>query len=503
MFSFQSNQESAHSPQFDDFTNIDFQSTSEDAFSMTNHPARMFHIRVSDLAKILEVTEEDNFLHDYICGNTKTSSSLEMIVNGTTTESIFTGKSKWLQAAFFNHNMNGANETEFVRNRFESMLRNNITTTIDKTQSAGSPQKNQLLLDGNNVSLHEFLQGCLNTSCMEWSKIELAIANSTSCELQSSLKENESKAFEFREIVKSSRAHLVEISRKAFNEMSEARVSISSKSFINVKRRRKRKVLSLITEENRTIRSMEEKLALEVERLSRTKRAKTILEDYLKLDSSLQTGCPFESVKTDWTNYLHFLLLDNDVDVVFILNDDNNAVVDTRCFFNEDDGLSMKLLKTLLLGTTSCLNQESFGEFPIRKSISSIIHARENFREQMIEAFQLLFRIENFAKCIRLLDNVFSCRIDSGDNGNVVLLVSANPEEGEMIQTSFSFENILAENWIFTTVPSDVKIEIVSTDEEFHEREKILTSKTRRMIASSIANDPFLLKKVCDFVLEN
>lgn len=228
-----------------------------------------------------------------------------------------------------------------------------------------------------------------------------------------------------------------------------------------------------------------------------------MFEDHLKLGSCLHIDRPFESVRTHWYDGLHVLLLDNNVDVIFMLNDKNNVIVESNCYFNDQDGVTMKLLKTFLLGTSDGLHEGSPGGFPIRKSISSIVFARESFREQLIEAFQLLFRIENFAKCIRLLNEVFVCCISRDDDKNVILSVSAEPNEGEMIKISFSFENLLAENWNFTTVPSEVKVEIVSTEEEFHEREKDLTSVTKLMMASSIASDPFLLKRVCDFVMED
>ena len=288
---------------------------------------------------------------------------------------------------------------------------------------------------------------------------------------------------------------------------SEISMRMSNKTTLKL---RKRKALCQIEKRLETIKSLEDDLTVQVERLNQAKRAKRTFGAHLEMERSSPIAALSEEIRafispapvTINASDFIFSFLDGDAEVALKMSDDDKSKsVELGCFF-KDGGASVKLLQALLLGNIDTNIGENPGPFPLRDSLLSIIFHNSSRDEIFIQATELFFKIDTVARSVRKLELDSICVVNSDSNGNVTLSISMS-HEGVVVQITFFFDNMLLVDWSVTTVPKDVQVAILSTENDLTLLAGQLQEQAQCMLAESTMSDPVLLIRICDRIMES
>ena len=478
---------------------------------LSNHPVQMFHITISDLVQWIGATQEDplHFINNHIFKHPTSTRHLALIAENDDHVSIFSGNAKWLQSVFYKSNEHSRDETSYMQRCFETILLDKIMEACISCPSLAPHKRSSMTIDGDVHTISSCMKQCIEIALADWSKIELEIANRSLRELQEWSKRTEENTSKCNDFLSSCCTKLIEVSQKTVEELSNSKTSLPPQTMKKLKIR-KRKVMSQIEDEMQKIKALEEDLTVEVERLNQSKRAKQIFCAHLAMERSSPLAVISEEIRTfispapvtiNATDFT-FPLLDGAAEVAMqlSLDDESSKHIELGCFIR-DGGASMKLLQAFLLGNIDNHTGNNLGPFPLRSSLSSMIHQNDSREDSFIEASQLFLRIDTLARCVRMLETECFCTIDSYDDKHITLAISIH-NEGEIIQIAFSFKDLLANDWNVTTMPSNVDVEIVSKEKDLDFLANQLQEKARNMISTSSPRDPILLRRICDNIME-
>jgi len=281
---------------------------------------------------------------------------------------------------------------------------------------------------------------------------------------------------------------------------------------------RRRKVPSPTEEVITDIKYLEDRLTAEVDHLRSTKRAKQIFEKHLEMERTghipsllgeIQASivpAPSTLNGSDFT----YSLLDGSAEIVLtkistLYKIDEDEGVPSRksmelgCFL-KGGGAAMKLLRGILLGSIKVQTEETAGPFLLRESLSSMIFQDESEYPSFLQMTHMFSRIDTLVRTVRDLETKGFCAVKDTANGDATLSIAMH-HEGTVVQIRFWFCNLTGKDWHFTTVPRDVKVFIVSTDQRRLIRGNQLQEQAQSMLADSHC-DPILLRRICENVME-
>jgi hypothetical protein len=251
------------------------------------------------------------------------------------------------------------------------------------------------------------------------------------------------------------------------------------------------------------IKALEEKLAVETNRLVSFKRAQQILDYNLELERNNPIGVLFDEVRCSISSslepfspsYFSFILLDGSAEVTVEI-DGPQMFKAIGGLSIKDGGTAVKLLQAFLLGSIDAATNEVTYPKPIRQCVLSGLLQYGDLQDVFREISHLLSRIDSLLKCVKHLETEFSCTLDSESNGDVNLAFSSH-EDGEVIKVEIIFRSLLLDTWNVTTLPSNVNVSIISAENQRDQLSSMLQQRTRDMLHdSATCTDPTFLKKV-------
>ena len=293
---------------------------------------------------------------------------------------------------------------------------------------------------------------------------------------------------------------------------------------------RKRRVQSQIDNETSKIKSLEDQLALEVDRLQQIKRVKQLFDAHLDMERHSPISGLTEEIRTSITpspsmtptmmdnaTGFTYSLLDGAAEIVMKIPLDDEEVdgnsnsdsmsIELGCFI-KDGGASIQLLQAILLGSLDMKVDESLGPFPLRQSLSKIILENDSREELFLQMSHIISRIDALVRSVRELESSQGfCSVKTTANGDVSLSISMS-HEGTVVQIVFLFDNLLGNDWCVTTVPNSIKVSIVSSSER-EDNLSLLKSQLQETAQSMLGGssssknvDPILLRRICGRLFE-
>ena len=277
---------------------------------------------------------------------------------------------------------------------------------------------------------------------------------------------------------------------------------------------RKRKIQSQIQDEESQIKILDEQLTEEVNRLDEAKRAKRVFDAHLENARNSPVSVLYEETQCDILpvpryrpetgneSEWKYSLLGDSAEVHFTFGDisASKPVEQLRCHIR-DGGASIKLLQALLLGNIDAY--ESSGPFPLRESLTTCILQQDGLDDQILLMSFLFSRIDALVRSVRELETNSFCKvIQSPKSGDDVILSISMSHEGTVIQFWFLFEKLSSKDWQVKTVPSDVKVSIVSTTQDMSALGSQLQDNAQHILAGSSSSDPILMRTICGQVLK-
>ena len=502
---------------------------------LSAHPTKPFHMSIGDLIQWLHSSTQKNkaplaFLNEQLLRGLSPSSSLALLVDGIMNGSqpMFSGESKWLQSVLFDRKSFGNKSTPAAQVIFESMLSDEIKEMVSNksppAQSSSSPVQ-------SDVDLHTIatcIQQFYTISCLDWSSLEVDVAARALVKLQEWEKSKESTTEECNEFVDTCSQKLLKIVTQVFTE-NESDFAMPSSS-TKLLKLRKRRVQSQIDNETSKIKSLEDQLALEVDRLQQIKRVKQLFDAHLDMERHSPISVLTEEIRTSITpspsmtptmmdnaTGFTYSLLDGAAEIVMKIPLDDEEVdgnsnsdsmlIELGCFI-KDGGASIQLLQAILLGSLDMKVDESLGPFPLRQSLSKIILENDSREELFLQMSHIISRIDALVRSVRELESSQGfCSVKTTANGDVSFSISMS-HEGTVVQIVFLFDNLLGNDWCVTTVPNSIKVSIVSSSER-EDNLSLLKSQLQETAQSMLGGssssknvDPILLRRICGRLFE-
>ncbi|KAL3782574.1 hypothetical protein HJC23_005277 [Cyclotella cryptica] len=440
---------------------------------LSNHPLQMLCLRIGDMIMMMNALQKEplKFLNEDILRNLTPSTALRLVNDGEDEHSLSPGDSQWFQSILNRDIGHVIRNTEF----FESLLLNGI---IDMASHRSSVLPFERKITNRTPcdtlqTVGSCVKTCHDTATVEWSDVELAIAERSLSVFQESA---------------------AEMNASSENEVTH--ISSTAKSSIR--------------DETDKIKVLEKELAVEVDRLEQLMRAQYIICSSLELERFSPIVGLSEAVRKHISPTLEpfepfngsdfdFSLLDGSAEVTITI-DVMSDEVEAIGFSIKDGGASIKLLQAIFMGSIDSGVSETIGPFPIRNSVSSLILRAQSASEIFMDASGLLFRIDLLLKSVRSLETEFLCHIDSEPNGNVSLSFSAH-QYGDIIKVHFTFESLLTDEWNVTTVPNDVNVSIISAEHDWDHLSTILEEKAKGSLYSASPIDHTILEKIVNRVM--
>ena len=424
---------------------------------LSNHPLQMLHLQIGDMLVMLQAGTKDfiTFLDEDIFHSLTPSTYLALIKGQDDKKylfpELFTSIASWNDL----HNIES----------FQSILGNEIASACSDKFLFSSTEKIQLatsLIKEEQV-IASCVKKCYDNAAFEWSNIELAMANEA--------------AIKFEELVKQNKKDI------------EAKKQAPVKS----------KTKQLVQDEVSLIKSLEEELVGEINRLASFEREQQILRSNLELERYSPIVMLSEEIRSsihrlepfDAASGFNIPLLDRAAEVTIEI--DGERIIEIG-FSIKGEGISIQLLQALLLGQIDTATDISY-PIPIRKSLSSRLMDNQCLKSAFRDAFTLLSRVDSLVACVKSLETEFMCTMSSEANGDVTIAFSAH-QGGRVIKVGFVFESLLASTWHVATVPADVKVSIVSAENDQDNISESLQQKAYTILKSAGASDPILLKRV-------
>ena len=505
---------------------------------LSAHPTKPFHMSIGDLIQWLHSSTQKNkaplaFLNEQLLRGLSPSSSLALLVDGimNVSQPMFSGESKWLHSVLFDRKSFGNKSTPAARGIFESMLSDEIKEMVSNksppAQSSSSPVQSDVDLHTIATCIQQFYA----ISCLGWSSLEVDVAARALVKLQEWEKSKESTTEECQEFVDTCSQKLLKIVTQVFTENeSDSALPSSSTKLLKL---RKRKVQSQIDNETSKIKSLEDQLALEVDRLQQIKRVKQLFDAHLDMERHSPISGLTEEIRTSITpspsmtptmmdnaTGFTYSLLDGAAEIVMKIPLDDEDVdgnsnsdsmsIELGCFI-KDGGASIQLLQAILLGSLEMKVDESLGPFQLRQSLSKIILENDSREDLFLQMSHIISRIDALVRSVRELETSQGfCSVKTTANGDVSLSISMSLEghEGTVVQIVFLFVNLLGNDWCVTTVPSNIKVSIVSSAER-EDNLSLLKSQLQETAQSMLGGssssknvDPILLRRICGRLFE-
>ncbi|KAL3823502.1 hypothetical protein ACHAXA_010824 [Cyclostephanos tholiformis] len=525
-------------------TNSDLFHLGKQLSILSEHPFRPFYISICDLIhwsyssthrdkKLLEFTSEvlsnglspsttlslvvddmTNYYDDWDVNDSKRSMSDHFKI-------LFSGTSRGLQSALFTMDTKFSESSSLVKKTFESILMEEIQNLShpSDTHQGWSRSAISKMVDADLHSLSSSIQKHYTASCLDWSWIEVHAANRALVRLQTwaasmNIQTRERDKF----ITTSCHKMLKESTPMIIHELAQVDL-----------KRRKRKVESKLEEVRSEIASLEDQLAVEVDRLERSMRAKQLLDAHLRLERFSPISALNEEIR--WSispspivvgnglSQFSFRLLNGSVEIVMeVSSDDENDTDTTVCgsgisrlatskvlelgCFIKDGGSPIKLLQAILLGNVKMSVNESMGPYLLRSSLSSFIRDEPSSRQEIFHRSSLIFsRIDSLVRSVRELE-VEGSTCNVIENGaNIILSISMPKSDMGVAQIDFLFVGVLHDAWnISNLVPNHVEVSIISSavGADLSLLRNHMQDKARSMIlGKSISAEPILLRRIC------
>lgn len=523
----------------------------------SEHPAQPFHISICDLMQwSCSSTHRDKelleFTSEVLSKGLSPSTMLSLIVDAPTKddgnydlhvsmrsmidqyEMLANGTSRWLQSAVFGSETKNVDSSSIVQRRFESILSEEIQKISSScssfppcpsdTQQGWSCNATSNMIEADLQTISSSIQKHYNASCMHWSRMEVDVANRALIRLRSWAESIDRQNREIDHYITTTCGKkLMEFSALIINNLDES----------TDLRPRKRRAQSRIDEVSSGITSLEDQLAVEVDHLERTMRAKRLLDAHLNVERFSPISALNDEIRTfispcpivvgNGLSQFSFSLLNGSAEIVLEISSDDYEeehtsacrsginkpttakVLELDCFI-KDGGPSIKLLQAILLGNVEMSVGEPFGPYLLRESLSSFVSEEPCSREEIFHRSSLIFsRIDTLVRSVRDLEvDGSTCNVI--ENGQDITLSILMPLESDMglVRLDFLFADLLDDaRGIVNLIPDDVKMFIISSEVgagtsllRTHMQEKARSMIFERSITSSSA-DPILLKRIC------
>lgn len=525
---------------------------------LSEHPTHPFHTSISDLMQwSCSSTHHDKelleFMHGVLLRGLTPSTSLALIVddlassngnnnNNCESKKLFDGMTNLLPSAFFIDQQKSTKASSIVQRSYESMLLDEIKNVSSSNSSYphlhSASHQDWECADSYTVSTS--IRHLYQISCMDWSKLELDVAERTLVRLQEWAESMERNNW------------ISTTCREKLRRISPMTMSKSSSNATLMLH--KHRLQTQINDEISQIALIEEQLALEASRLEETKRIKRYLDAQLSMERCSPISALAEEIRalilpspimaSNGTDF-SFSLLDGAAEIVlklavddedYSIEDDTlttsggngsgtSSGVELGCFIKDSDDESIKLLQAILLGEIMdrrIIHDTHHGPYMLRENLSSFILEFHKSRVEMLHHLShTVSRIDSLVRSVRDLETEEDCVchvVIPSDNAKDVSLSISMPTEGGSngsadgegweIQLHFSFIDFPNENWHLSTplfyVPNNVKIAIVSNnnDDDNSMRTTLLQQEMQKsaqsMLVGSRSADPILLKRICN-----
>ena len=510
---------------------------------LSNHPMQSFHTSIFDLiqwscSSTYVDTDIMTFLMNVLSmkGGLSPSTIFDIIVYGIEQfRLLFSGKSFGT----------------ILMEEIETMTMKTSTSCLHPTATTEHDRLKHNDADCQTIS--SSIQKYYQSACLDWSRLEMEITDRALIRLRSWAESIEMHIQEFDNVLSTTTA--------SYTQLMNAD-SMTESSILPRSRRGKKK--SQITQARidtlrSNVASLEDELAMEVNRLDQLIRTKQLFDArwdverwspisalYVEIRTSILLPSPI-AVGHGMTQF-SFQLLNGSAEIVMEIlsdgdvkisnNDDDDddvsvfsgnsdtsksmtAKVSQLGYFIKDGGASMKLLKAILMGNdsdeTMRVDNSFFGPYPLRTSLSSFIIGEAGssnfFRDEILHHSSLIFsRIDTLVRSVREVEvDCYMLCVDVDSSGTDVSLSISLSHESDIelvLQINFLFDNLLHDSWcIMSLAPTNVHVSIISNSNDKVSQSSLLLGnqmqeRAQRMIhakssSSSSTSDPILLRMIC------
>ncbi|KAL9186827.1 hypothetical protein ACHAXT_010547 [Thalassiosira profunda] len=475
----------------------------------SSHPALPFHTCIGDLLQWAEGSGKvvSALLSEHVLKGLSPQTSLALMAEATTEDSC------WLQSAL----SEAANITRsaVAQTSIESILLYEMNK-MGSAESSPAMRTTTAPADADASTVASCMALCHGASSLDWSRRELDAATRALGRLRELAKNAKKETKDCEQLVASRCEKLAEASKATMELLGK-----SSASTTRYQRQRlalrKRKVQSEMEDELASIKSLEDEMAVEADRLGEAKRARATLRAHLELEkaspasviyseihSSIAPGAAttnttnFTLTATTNTSDFTFSLLDGSAEIsTRISSHDGIESMDLGCFI-KDGGPAIKLLQAILLGDVE-MKADRTDPIPLRASLASAITRTECRQEAFLQMAHLFSRIDNLIRSARELESNGLCTVESSVDGDVRLSVSMLCE-GTVVQICFVFSDLLGSDWQVTTAPDVVNVSIAKAERDLSSLGNQLQEKARSTLARATSSDPVLLRRICNEV---
>lgn len=389
--------------------------------------------------------------------------------------------------------------------------------------------------DADCQTISSSIQKYYQSACLDWSRLEMEVADRALIRLRSWAESMEMQIQEFDNVLSTTIASYT----KLMNADSMTELSILPRPRRGKKKRQTTQ--ARIDTMCSNVASLEDELAMEVNRFEQLIRAKQLFDArwdveryspisalYVEIRTSIRLLSPI--VVGHGMTRFSFQLLNGSAEIIMeIVNISNNdddydvsvfsGVSQLGCFI-KDGGASMKFLKAILVGNDSDVkmrvDNSSFGPYPLRTSLSSFIigevRSSNCFRDEILHRSSLIVsRIDTLVRSVREVEvdcYTFCVDVDkNGTDGSLSISLSHETNIELVVQINFSFDNLLHDSWcIMSLAPTNVHVSIISKSNNEVSQSSLLLGnqmqeRARRMIhaksnSSSSTSDSILLRLI-------
>ena len=515
---------------------------------LSNHPMQSFHTSIFDLiqwscSSTYVDTDIMTFLMNVLSmkGGLSPSTIFDIIVYGIEQfRLLFSGKSFGT----------------ILMEEIETMTTTTTTTTTTSTSclhpTATTEHDGLKHNDADCQTISSSIQKYYQSACLDWSRLEMEITDRALIRLRSWAESIEMQIQEFDNVLSTTIASYTQLMNA--DSMTESSIFPRSRRGKNKSQTTQARIDTLCS----NVLSLEDELAMEVNRLDQLIRTKQLFDArwdaerwspisalYVEIRTSILLPSPI--VVGHGMTQFSFQLLDGSAEIVMEIlsdgdvkisnNDDDDDVsvfsgssetnksmtakVSQLGYFIKDGGASMKLLKAILMGNdsdeTMRVDNSFFGPYPLRTSLSSFIIGEAGssnfFRDEILHRSSLIVsRIDTLVRSVREVEvDCYMLCVDVDSSGTDVSLSISLSHESDIelvLQINFLFDNLLHDSWsIMSLAPTNVHVSIISNSNDKVSQSSLLLGnqmqeRAQRMIhakssSSSSTSDPILLRMIC------
>jgi hypothetical protein len=403
--------------------------------------------------------------------------------------------------------------------------------------------------DADCQTISSSIQKYYQSASLDWSRLEMEVTDRALIRLRSWAESMEMQIQEFDNVLSTTTTTTSYTNLMKADSMTESSILPQPQRCKKKRQTTQARIDTMCS----NIASLEDELTMEVNRLEQLIRTKQLFDArwdverwspisaiYVEIRTSILLPSPI--VIGNGMTQFSFQLLNGSAEIVMeILSDDddnNDADDDVSAFsgssdtsksmtakvsqlgcFIRDGGISMKLLKAILVGNDSDVNmrvdKSFFGPYPLRTSLSSFIIGEVGssncFRDEILHRSSLIVsRIDTLVRSVREVEvDCNTLCIDIDNNGTDVSLTISFSHETNIelvVQINFVFDNLLHDSWcIMSLAPTNVHVSIMSNSNEVSQSSLLLGNqmqeRARRMIHDKSSSrcstsNPILLRMI-------